>query len=288
MSEGVTIHLGIAYANHDGVELLGDLYLPKATLYLQKPAKAAPALVAVHGGGWVAGVRGAFQYWGPYLAARGIAVLAISYRLATKSKTFPEAVQDVIAAVQFVRGKASAFGIDPARIGLLGASAGAHLAALAALSGGKFFGAYPQDSFAATDISVKALVGVYGVYDLYPMWCSLQVQDGRNKDNKVEKFIGAPPMANRQAYFDASPISYATYANNAIGVLLATGTDDDLVDPKTQTEPFQLALKQAGFFVRPCIVPGAPHYWMNDPIEEPGSLSGFLAPRLMRFLAEKL
>jgi hypothetical protein len=35
-------------------------------------------------------------------------------------------------------------------------------------------------------------------------------------------------------------------------------------------------------------VPGAPHYWMNDPIEETGSLSGFLAPRLMRFLAEKL
>jgi acetyl esterase/lipase len=281
MSDGVTVHNGIAYANHDGVELLGDLYLPK-------DAKAAPALVAVHGGGWIAGMRGVFQYWGPYLAARGIAVFAISYRLATKSKTYPEAVQDVLAGVQFVRGKASAFGIDPARIGLLGASAGAHLAALAALSGKTFLGAYPQDPFAATDTSVKALVGVYGVYDLSTMWCSLQVQDGRNSDNKVEKFIGAPPMANRQTYFEASPISYATYASNAIAMLLATGTNDDLVDPKEQTGAFQLALKQAGFFVRPCIVPGAPHYWMNDPIEEPGSLTGFLAPRLMRFLAEKL
>jgi acetyl esterase/lipase len=281
MTDGVTVHNGIAYANHDGVELLGDLYLPKY-------AKAAPALVAVHGGGWVAGVRAAFQYWGPYLAGRGIAVFAISYRLATKTKTFPEAVQDVLAGVQLVRGKASAFGIDPARIGLLGASAGAHLAALAALSCKKFLGAYPHDPFAATDSSVKALIGVYGVYDMHAMWCSLQVQDGRNSDNKVEKFIGAPPMANRQTYFDASPVSYATYANSGIGVLLATGTEDDLVDPKTQTEPFQLALKQAGFFVRPCIVAGAPHYWMNDPIEEPGSLSGFLAPRLVRFLAEKL
>jgi acetyl esterase/lipase len=82
---------------------------------------------------------------------------------------------------------------DPARIGLLGASAGAHLAALAALSGKKFLGAYPHDPFAATDTSVKALVGVYGVYDMHAMWCSLQVQDGRNSDNKVEKFIGAPP-----------------------------------------------------------------------------------------------
>src|SRR5208282_1355206 len=117
---GVTIHRGIAYANHDGVELLGDLYLPN-------DAKAAPALVAVHGGGWVQGARDAFKYWGPHLAARGTALYAISYRLAAKTKMFPQAVQDVLASVQFIRGKAGAFGIDPARIGLLGASAGAHL-----------------------------------------------------------------------------------------------------------------------------------------------------------------
>jgi acetyl esterase/lipase len=276
---GVTLHSGVAYANHDGVELLGDLYLPQG-------AKSAPALVAVHGGGWVAGVRSAFQYWGPYLAARGYAVFAISYRLATSTKTFPQAVQDVLAGVQFLRGKAGGFGVDPARIGLLGASAGAHLAALAALGAKKFAGAYPQDAFASTDASVKALVGVYGIYDAVAMWTNYQVQSGR--DNNFQKFMGVPPMEDRQLYFDASPISYATFANNAIGVLLATGTEDALVDRKTQTDPFELALKQAAFFVRPCIVPGAPHYWMNDPIEEPASHSGFLAPRLLRFLAERL
>jgi len=276
---GITLHGGIAYANHDGMELLGDLYLPQG-------AKSAPALVAVHGSGWVAGVRSAFQYWGPYLAARGIAVFAISYRLAVKTKAFPHAVQDVLAGVQFVRGKASAFGIDAARIGLLGASAGAHLAALAALGSKRFAGGYPQDPFASVDSGVKALIGVYGIYDAVAMWTAYQVQGGR--ENNIEKFIGAPPMENRQIYFDASPISYATYANNAIGMLLVTGTEDDLVDRKTQTDPFQLAPKQAGFFVRPCIVPGAPHYWMNDPIEETGSFSGFLAPRLLRFLAERL
>ena len=197
MTDGnVTIHNGIAYANHDGIELAGDLYLPKNA---QSGAKSAPALVAVHGGGWVAGVRSAFQYWGPYLAARGIAVFAISYRLATKTKTFPEAVQDVLAGVQFLRGKAGAFGIDPARIGLLGASAGAHLAALAALGGKKFAGAYPQDPFAATDTGVKALVGVYGIYDALAMWTNYQVQGGR--DNNFQKFMGVPPMENRQAVF---------------------------------------------------------------------------------------
>ena len=276
---GITLHGGIAYANHDGMELLGDLYLPQG-------AKSAPALVAVHSRGWVAGVRSAFQYWGPYLAARGIAVFAISYRLAVKTKAFPHAVQDVLAGVQFVRGKASAFGIDAARIGLLGASAGAHLAALAALGSKRFAGGYPQDPFASVDSGVKALIGVGGIYDAVAMWTAYQVQGGR--ENNIEKFIGAPPMENRQIYFDASPISYATYANNAIGMLLVTGTEDDLVDRKTQTDPFQLAPKQAGFFVRPCIVPGAPHYWMNDPIEETGSFSGFLAPRLLRFLAERL
>jgi len=282
--DGVTLHGGIAYATHDGVELLGDLYLPKTAQ--SGGAKSAPALVAVHGGGWVAGVRSAFQYWGPHLAARGIALFAISYRLAAKTKSFPQAVQDVLAGVQFLRGKAGTFGIDAARIGLLGASAGAHLAALAALGGKKFAGCYPKDPFALVDTSVKALIGVYGIYDAAAMWMSYQVQGGR--DNNIEKFIGAPPMQDRQVYFDASPLSYASFANNAIGVLLVTGTEDDLVDRKLQTDPFQLALKQAGFFVRPCIVPGAPHYSMSDPIDEPGSYSGFLAPRLLRFLAERL
>ena len=126
-----------------------------------------PALVAVHGGGWVQGVRTAFQYWGPYLAARGMAMFSISYRLATKGKTYPQAVQDVLAGVQFVRGKAGEFGIDPQRIGLMGASAGAHLASLAALgwSSGKFSKGYPQDAFASVDAGVKCLIGVYGIYD---------------------------------------------------------------------------------------------------------------------------
>jgi acetyl esterase/lipase len=277
--DSVQIKTGIAYANHDGVELSGDLYLPKG-------AKAAPALVAVHGGAWIQGARSAFQYWGPYLAARGTALFAISYRLATKSKMFPQAVQDVLAAVQFVRGKSGEFGIDPARIGLLGASAGAHLAALAALAGKKLAGAYPQDAFASVSADVKTLVGVYGIYDMVAMWTSCQVQWPIG--NIVERFLGVPPMADRRLYFDASPISYATLANNQLAVLLVTGSADDLVEPGPQTEAFLLALKQAGFFVRPCIVAGAPHYWMNDPIDDPTGFPAFLAPRLMRFLAEKL
>jgi acetyl esterase/lipase len=278
----VDVRPGLTYATHDGVALLGDLYRPKG-------AGPFPVLVALHGGGWVQGARSAFQYWGPYLAARGYALFSISYRLAKSGqKTFPHAVQDALAAVQFVRGSAAELNLDPERVGLLGASAGANLAALAALGreGAVFKGGYPQDAHAAVSTKVKVLVGVYGVYDMMAMW--QRYQEASPRDNNIEKFIGISPLENRQPYFDATPISYATVANNSIGVFLACGTEDDLVDRKANTDAFLLALKQAGFFVRTAILAGAGHYFMNDPIDEPGSHTGFLAPRLVRFLAEKL
>ncbi len=133
---------------------------------------------------------------------------------------------------------------------------------------------------------MKALVGVYGVYDIEAMWQTYLRQSPR--ENNIENFMGAAPMDNPRLYFDASPINYATFANNSIGVLLSVGTEDDLVDRRTQTDALLFKLKQANFFVRPCIVQGAPHYWLSDPIDEPGSYSGFMAPRLIRFLKERL
>jgi acetyl esterase/lipase len=273
---------GVAYVTHDGVALLADLYVPAG-------AGPFPALIATHGGGWQAGARTAFQFWGPYLAARGYVLFAISYRLAKKGqKMFPQAVTDVLAAVQFVRGSAREIKVDPERIGLFGASAGAHLASLAALGAGSeiFKNAYPDDAHAAVSTKVKALIGVYGVYDLVEMWQRYQLQSPR--ENNIENFMGCAPMDDPRRYFDASPINYATFANNHIGVFLSVGTDDDLVNRRAQTDAFLLRLKQANFFVRPCIVQGAPHYWLSDPIEEGGSYSGFLAPRLIRFLQERL
>jgi acetyl esterase/lipase len=279
-SQAIETRSSVAYANHDAVSLLGDLYLPAG-------AGPFPALVGVHGGGWQAGARNAFQFWGPYLAERGYALFAISYRLAKKGqRMFPQAVNDVLAAVQFVRGSAKEIKIDPERIALFGASAGAHLASLAALGGENFKGSYPNDEFAAISTKVKALVGVYGVYDLVEMWQRYQLQSPR--ENNIENFMGAAPMDNPRLYFDASPINYASFANNQLGVFLAVGTEDDLVERRAQTDAFLMKLKQANFFVRTCIVQGAPHYWLSDPIEEVGSYSGFMAPRLIRFLKERL
>ena len=119
----------IVFAEHDGVKLLGDFYAPKG---LDK----APVLVAVHGGGWQVGTRKFYSNWGPYLAKNGYAVFAIEYRLMKPDvKTYPGAVYDTKAAVQYVRANAGELGIDPERIGMAGDSAGAHLSALVALAG---------------------------------------------------------------------------------------------------------------------------------------------------------
>jgi acetyl esterase/lipase len=276
------IERGIAYASHDGVALQADVYAPKT-------AGKYPAIVAVHGGGWQLGSRESYGYWGRYLAARGYVLMAISYRLSTAAKkSFPDAVHDVRAAVQFLRGEAAKFKVDPARIALMGDSAGAHLASLVGLAGDHptYAGVYPDDPHAALSTKVKVVVGAYGVYDLLQQWTRDQI--ARPRDSIVEKLLGAPPMESRRLYFDASPISYATSDNNATAFLLTYGTDDDIVDWQPQSEAFLLALKQARFFARAVVMPSAGHFWLVDPIDEPNSVSAYLAPRLLRFLGERL
>ena len=275
----ITNRSALVFAEHDGTKLLGDLYLPKGR------AKA-PVLVAVHGGGWQIGNRQFYRYWGLFLARAGYAVFAIDYRLG-KPGSYPAAVYDTKAAVQFIRAKAAEFDLDPDRIGLIGDSAGAHLAALVALAGDQYASAYRDDADAAVPANVKCMVGFYGVYDMYAQWT--RDLAARPNDKIVEKFLGVSPMQNWRIYFDASPISYATMDHNQIHFLLIHGTDDDIVDPETQSEAFLSALAQAGFFVRRIVIPGAGHFWSSDPFEgDPHSYSAQTIPRLMRFLESSL
>ncbi|HEX9200471.1 MAG TPA: hypothetical protein VF865_12985 [Acidobacteriaceae bacterium] len=89
-------------------------------------------------------------------------------------------------------------------------------------------------------------------------------------------------------YFDASPLSYVSAKSNGTAFLLAWGTEDDVVDHREQGEAFLEALKPAGYYVCSVVVAGPPHFWMGDPLEEPGSDSGFFAPRPLRFLQARL
>jgi len=278
---GVTMRPNVEFGEHDGVKLAGDLYLPKG---LDK----APALIAVHGGGWQIGSPVFYRHWGPFLAKNGVAVFAVRYRLSKPgAKSYPAAVYDVKAAVQFVRANAAQLGVDPDRIGLMGDSAGAHLAALVALAGDEplFSTEYRSDPHAATAANVKAVVGFYGVYDMQAQWHHDQIT--RPRDQITEKSLGVSPMQSRRTYFDASPMSHATVDKNEktrTRFLLIHGTNDDIVDPQTQSQAFLTALKQAGFFARTIVVPGSGHFWASDPVEEPGSYGAQAAPHLLRFL----
>ena len=275
----VETRANVEYGRHDGETLLGDAYMPRA------PGKY-PVIIAVHGGGWQGGSKSAYRFLGPWLAQRGYVVFSIDYRLVKAGKKmFPESVHDVRAGVQFVRSQAAEFKVDPDRIALMGDSAGAHLAALAALGGEAFGGAYKDDPYAAASAKVKALITAYGVFDMAQQWDHDLLN--RPGDNIAEKYLGAPPSVDRKLYFDASPLSYAVKSAAGVSVLLANGTEDDVVD-RAQTDAFFLALKQAGNFVRRYVMQGAGHYWLTEPLDEPGSFSAFFAPRLLRFLGERL
>jgi acetyl esterase/lipase len=279
---GVETRKSVQYGTHDGAALIGDLYLPRGT-------ESRPAIVAVHGGGWQGGGREIYRYMGPYLATRGYSVFSIDYRLTRDGQNhYPAAIHDVRAAIQWTRSHGAELNIDPARIALMGDSAGAHLGALVALAGDStdYANAYRDDPYASVSTKVKAVVGVYGTYDLIAQWEHDAIS--RPTDNIAQNLMGFPPMQDRRAWYAASPIAHATFANNGTAFLLAYGTADDIVDSSRQSESFLLALKQARFYVRTVVVQSAPHFWMADPVEEPNSFAGFLAPRLLRFLAQRL
>ena len=125
----VEIRRDVQYAVHGGETLTGHLYLPSGP-------GPYPAVICVHGGGWQMRMSDNYQYWGPWLAARGYVVFAPVYRLCSaEKKSYPESVQDIRAAVQWVKGSAASIKVDANRIAMMGDSAGGHLVSLVALAG---------------------------------------------------------------------------------------------------------------------------------------------------------
>ncbi len=272
----------LEYAVHDGVSLKGHLW---------KPAGPGPhpVLVTIHGGGWRVGSADNYLQWGPAIAEQGIAMLSICYRLTLPGNkaVWPQAPNDVRAAVQYIRGRAAELDLDGGRIAMMGDSAGAHLSALIALAGDSpmFAGAYPEDPFSNHPTTVKAVIGNYGVYDMVQQW--QHDQGVRHADHIVQYFLGCAPTENRRLYFDASPMSYAIKSNNKTSFLLTHGTEDDVVD-RIQTDAFHDALKGAGFYTRKLIVQGAGHYATQEPFDAPRSYSGYLLPRVVKFIRERV
>ncbi len=141
----------VEYSRPQGTSLRLDACLPAS-------AEPTPAVVIVHGGGWVRGDRrlDVEPLFKP-LADGGFAWFSIDYRLAADALQFGVAVDDVEQAVRFVKSHAREYNIDPNRIALIGESAGGQLAAIAALRAGP-------------DASVRAVVAFYTPTDLVDLF----------------------------------------------------------------------------------------------------------------------
>jgi acetyl esterase/lipase len=120
-----------------------------------------PVIVFLYGGGWHDGTRGGYAFAGRALAAQGFVVVIPDYRKAPADR-FPAFVADAAEAVRWTRDHVGVQGGDPARIALMGHSAGAHIAALLALDMRYLI------ATCADPRVVKAVVGLSGPYDFYP------------------------------------------------------------------------------------------------------------------------
>jgi len=259
---GVTCHPGIEYAEVIGFRPLElDLYLPPSARACRADASGTgqpsvaggqlpvPVVVHVHGGGWRRGSRrrplpalGHGFY--PGLAAQGIAVAAIDYRLSGEAR-YPAAVDDVRAAVAWARTALPRYGLFPGPVALWGDSAGGHLALLAALTG------TPVDGVVAW-FPVTDLAGLRGPDD--------------DHASREALFLGAPPSQVPELAREASPVSHVHAG--APPVLLMHGDSDALVPPE-QSIAFARALRNAGGSAAVVLVPGASHFW-DGALDVPG------------------
>ncbi len=185
-----------------------DLYAPGRS----PDAPPVPIIVMVHGGGWTSGQPGDQPDLARYLAGHGFVVAAPEYRLAPEHR-FPAAVDDLRAAIEFLRGRARTWGADVDGVVLIGRSAGGHLALLTA--------------YTAPVNAVRGVVSLYGPADLRFGWehrGNPRVYDG---SAAIEAFLGGPPDAVPGAYVASS--AYERVSASTPPTLLVHGRKDEVV-----------------------------------------------------------
>ncbi|KAB1067782.1 alpha/beta hydrolase [Tamlana haliotis] len=119
----------IVYKKTNQRKLELDVYSPA-----QKSRKLRPAVILIHGGGWLTGQKENQRVMAQHLALNGYVGVSISYRLSLEAR-YPAAVFDVKDAIKWVRKNAKKYKIDPDKIAVLGADSGGLLATLAGTTG---------------------------------------------------------------------------------------------------------------------------------------------------------
>lgn len=230
-----------------------DVYYPES-----RTDKPLPLLIWIHGGGWSGGSKAQVPYLNQL--QRGYVVASVEYRFSQKS-IFPAQIQDCQAAIRWLRANASKYDIDPDHVGVGGASAGGHLAALVGTSGGKH--AFPAiGGNESQSDRVSAVCDIFGPAD----FCTVVAQADEDKNVKnifkwnhgdpYSKLIGAKLGQDKDKCEAVSPAHYVSKDNPPF--LILHGDHDTLV-PYAQSVELKDLLAKASVEVTLQRLPGAGH-----------------------------
>ncbi|MDF1754056.1 MAG: alpha/beta hydrolase [Verrucomicrobiales bacterium] len=248
----VTEALDITYANYGDRAVKLDLYLPA-----NESTELRPAVVLIHGGGWIGGSRKNFRPTAMRLAAAGYVVANISYRLATEAK-FPGCVSDAKTAVRWMRAHASEHRIDTNRIYAIGGSAGGHLAAMVATSPGKFEGEGGWSN-QSSEVAGVIMMGT-GVDQVTRV---KESKSGSVKNCVI--FFGGELSEKPEVYADGSPITHISKKTPPTLFL-----DGEFDNPGKRYVEMRKQLDELGVQHELVVIPGAKHgQWGKEPWKAP-------------------
>jgi acetyl esterase/lipase len=228
----ITVHENVEYGSVNGTDLHLDVYEPAA--HVTQPR---PAVVLIHGGGWISFDKSTMRSMGNLLARHGFVAFAVDYRLFHDSQNrWPAQLDDVQRAVRWVRANAATYGVNPARIGAFGHSAGAQLAALLGMEETRD---NSDPTLAKYSSKVQAVVEVSGPSDF---------TTERDPEGLafLADFLGATYEKNPQIWREASPAYHV--AKDDAPFLIVHGTEDKNV-PVSQSQELYEKLQAAGVAV---------------------------------------
>jgi len=246
ISPDVELVRDVQYGRADGVELRMDVARPRA----RGEGEWLPAIVYFHGGAWQSGSKEDGVPAICYYAQHGFVAASVDYRLSGVAR-FPAQIEDCRCAVRFLRANAAEYGIDPERIGAMGASSGGHLAALLGLTGDGITFA-DKGGWEGVSSGVAAVCDLFGPSD-FPRMPRKSLPDAISA---TAQFLGGSIDEAPEVYVQASPLTHVHAG--APPFLIIHGAQDPVV-PLSQSEFLRDALLQAGAAVEFHAVEGAGH-----------------------------